>query len=57
MYGRGQGGLMDLRALVRADVAWVQETVRGRIPRRAKELSYRWGLVKIDEITRRCGIL
>ncbi|CAM9827528.1 unnamed protein product, partial [Ectocarpus sp. 12 AP-2014] len=44
-------GLLDLNARVRADVAWVQETVGARMSRRARVSCCKWGSEKIAELT------
>ncbi|CAM9237212.1 unnamed protein product [Ectocarpus sp. 6 AP-2014] len=44
-------GLLDLKARVRADVAWVQETVGARMSRRARVSCCKWGSEKIAELT------
>ncbi|CAM9617167.1 unnamed protein product [Ectocarpus sp. 13 AM-2016] len=44
-------GLLDLNARVRADVAWVQETVGAKMSRRARVSCCKWGSEKIAELT------
>ncbi|CAM9530519.1 unnamed protein product, partial [Ectocarpus fasciculatus] len=44
-------GLLDLNARVRADVAWVQETVGARMSRGARVSCCKWGSEKIAELT------
>ncbi|CAM9311668.1 unnamed protein product [Scytosiphon promiscuus] len=48
-----EGGLIVLKARVRADVAWVQETVGARMSRRARESCCKWGSEKIADLTHR----
>ncbi|CAM9235323.1 unnamed protein product, partial [Hapterophycus canaliculatus] len=48
-----ESGLVVLKARVRADVAWVQETVGGRMSRRAREACCKWGSEKIADLTHR----
>eukprot|EP00903_Cladosiphon_okamuranus_P009886 g9390.t1 len=48
-----EDGLLDLRARVRADVAWVQETVGAKMSRRARVSCCKWGSEKIAELAHR----
>ena len=48
-----QSGLLELRARVRADVAWVQETVGAKMSRRARVSCCKWGSEKLAELTHR----
>lgn len=48
-----KSGLDDLKARVRADVAWVQERVGAKMSRRARVSCCRWGAEQIAEVASR----
>lgn len=51
---KSQNGLDDLKARVRADVAWVQERVGAKMSRRTRIMCCKWASEKIAELAHRC---